>query len=271
MSKVYLEPDQYVMYDEDGTVLGQRGVKVHSLSEKSMSGPGVCAVLRTGFEENTMDGVGVSLTITDDQLNELGYLTKAQVEQEIREAFGPMGDFSERAAGRRTALDILALRLGFDTPYKVAEPEPVKSDEPVNFLGGDVTMEELNEALKRSNMEWHTHYTSGYRCVFENTLLEAVKEIRKEKARPKFAYCGECRQMVNPFVSAYNDDDWVNVPYHDYDLEVFCNILNAWMPAYREGKKAHGLDSACVNMDPPAHPKVVEALVATGIDVDDAW
>lgn len=75
MASVKLGHEQYSSYDADGELLATRSVRVHTLSEESEQGPGICAVLRTGEElSSNGDGIGVALTITDDQLEELGYV-----------------------------------------------------------------------------------------------------------------------------------------------------------------------------------------------------
>lgn len=77
MTTIQLDHSQYRSYDEDGDILATRSVRVKTISPMSESGPGIAAVLRTGVEFETGDGIGVELTITNDQLSELGYVKRS--------------------------------------------------------------------------------------------------------------------------------------------------------------------------------------------------
>lgn len=125
MSAVKLPAEQYQAYDEAGFILTQRATRAHTLSKDSMHGPGVCVVLRTGEELDTGDGIGVELTLTDDNLRGLGYLTENEVALAISDLFPPealmFGDDSKergKAIRLRTQLGMLATTLGVKSPYQ---------------------------------------------------------------------------------------------------------------------------------------------------------
>jgi hypothetical protein len=71
VSGVQLPAEQYISYGQGGETIASRSVRAWTLSPRSEMGPGIVVHLRE--PESFDDGIGVELTITDEQLVALGY------------------------------------------------------------------------------------------------------------------------------------------------------------------------------------------------------